>query len=87
MTTSGSQAAYTVQVQFLAGFEITSVTHWIDSRVRVDLQCVNVIAGVLEQAVVGVEHLMRQQIEPLPAQTDPEGRCDTEGDETDQHQN
>lgn len=87
MKTSGSHAAYTVQVQFLAGFETTTVTHWVDSRVRVDLQCVNVITGVLEQAVVGVEHLMRQQIEPLPAQTDPEGRRDTEGDETDQHHN
>lgn len=33
-------------------------THGIDSRVGVDLQCVNVITGVLEQAVVWVQHLM-----------------------------
>lgn len=62
------------------------MTHRVDSRVGVDLQCVNVITGVLEQAIVRVEHLMRQQIEPLPAQKDPEGRQDTEGEEKDRLQ-
>ncbi len=47
---------------------VTTVTHRVDSRVRVDLQCVNVITGVLEEAIVRVQHLMRQQIEPLPAE-------------------
>jgi len=43
-----------------------SVTHGVDGRVGVNLQRVDVIAGVLEQAVVRVEHLVRQQVEPLP---------------------
>lgn len=34
----------------------------VDSRVWVDLQSVDVISGVLKQAVVGVQHLMGQQV-------------------------
>jgi hypothetical protein len=38
-----------------------------DPTVRVDLQSVVVRGGVLEQPVVGVEHLLGQQVEPLPS--------------------
>lgn len=53
---------------FLECFLVTTETHRVDSRVWVYLQRVNVVAGVLEEAVVRVQHLMGQQIEPLPAQ-------------------
>ncbi len=59
---------------------VTSVTHRVDSGVGVYLQRVNVITGVLEQAVVRVQHLMRQQIEPLPAHGRTEVRQEMEGD-------
>lgn len=39
----------------------------VDVRRRIDLQTVVVLVGVLEQAVHGVEHFVRQQQEPLPA--------------------
>lgn len=51
---------------------VTAETHRVDSRVRVYLQRVNVVTGVLEQAVVRVQHLMGQQVEPLPAQRTPQ---------------
>lgn len=38
----------------------------IDARIRVDLQRVNVLTRVQEQAVVRVQHLVGQQVEPLP---------------------
>lgn len=41
-------------------------SYWVDSRVWVNLQSVDIISGVLEQAVVGVQHLMGQQVQPLP---------------------
>ena len=41
------------------------VTYGIDAGVWVDLQCVDVVARILEEAVVGVEHLVREQVEPL----------------------
>lgn len=57
-------------------------SHRVDSRVRVYLQCVNVITGVLEQAVVRVQHLMGQQVEPLPAQKH-RGQVEDGGEKTD----
>lgn len=48
-----------------------SLSHRVDGAVWVDLQGVDVVSGVLEQAVVGVQHLMGQQVQPLPIrQTD-----------------
>lgn len=44
------------------------MTHRVDCRVRVNLESVDVITGVLEQAIVRVQHLMWKQIEPLPGQ-------------------
>lgn len=44
----------------------------IDGRGRVDLQTVVVLAGVFKQTVHGVQHLVGQQEEPLPAE--PEDR-------------
>ena len=41
------------------------VSYRVDSRVWVDLQCVHVISGVLEEAVVRIEHLVREEIDPL----------------------
>lgn len=38
---------------------------WIDSRIRIDLQSVYVFAGVKEEPVVRVEHLVAQQVEPF----------------------
>ncbi len=35
-------------------------SHWINGRIRVDLKCVDIIPRVLEEAIVGIEHLMRQ---------------------------
>lgn len=40
----------------------------VDGGGRVDLQTVVVFAGVLEETVHGVEHLMGQQEEPFPAE-------------------
>lgn len=40
--------------------------YWVDCRVRINLQSVDVISGVLEQAVVGVQHLMGQKVQPFP---------------------
>lgn len=53
-------------------FEMESalVTHGIDGGVGVDLQRVDIVTGVLEQAVIWVQHLMGQQVQPLPAQRD-----------------
>lgn len=45
--------------------KVNQQTYWIDARVRVDLQRVDVVPGVLEQAIVWVEHLMGQKVEPL----------------------
>ena len=39
---------------------------WVDAGCRVDLQGVTVLAGVLEQTVHGVQHLVGQVEEPLP---------------------
>ena len=39
----------------------------IHRRRRVNLQAIITVAGVLEEAVHGVEHLVRQVEEPLPA--------------------
>lgn len=52
---------------FPTWLQVICATHRIDRRVGVNLQSVDVITGVLEQAVVRVQHLMWQQIEPLPA--------------------
>ena len=41
-------------------------TNRVDGGVWVDLQCVDVVCGVLEEAVVRVEHLVAQQVQPLP---------------------
>ena len=37
----------------------------VDSGVRIDLQGVYVIPGVLEEPIVRVEHLVTEQVEPL----------------------
>lgn len=41
-------------------------THGVDGGVGVDLQRVDVVRGVLEQAVIWVQHFMTQQVQPLP---------------------
>ena len=43
------------------------LSHRIDSWVWVDLQCVDIIPWVLEQAIVRIEHFMREEIDPLPS--------------------
>jgi hypothetical protein len=40
---------------------------WVDVRGRINLQTVVVIAGVLKQAVHGVQHVMGQVEKPLSA--------------------
>lgn len=40
----------------------------VDGRGRVDLETVVVLAGVLKKAVHGVQNLVGQQEEPLPAE-------------------
>lgn len=40
---------------------------WVDGRCRVDLQAVVAFAGILEQTVHGVQHLVGQQEEPFSA--------------------
>lgn len=45
---------------------------WVDGGSRVDLQTVVVLAGVFKQTVHGVQDLVGQQEEPLPAE--PEDR-------------
>lgn len=40
----------------------------VDGGGRVDLQTVVVLAGVFEQTVHGVQHLVGQQEEPLPVE-------------------
>lgn len=53
----------------------------VDGGGRVDLQTVVVLAGVFEQTVHGVQHLVGQQEEPLPVERErtshytPEERC------------
>ena len=42
-------------------------THWVDGGVRIDLKSVDVISGVLEESIVWVEHVMAQQVQPLPS--------------------
>ncbi len=39
------------------------------SGVRVDLQSVVVNGGIFEEAVVGIKHLLGEQIEPLTGDT------------------
>lgn len=46
----------------------------VDGGGRVDLQTVVVLAGVLEQTVHGVQDLVGQQEEPLPAGREDTGR-------------
>lgn len=41
----------------------------VDTRLRIDLKGVVVVSRVLKETVVGVEHLMGQQEEPLPGHT------------------
>lgn len=41
-------------------------TNRIDSTVRINLQSVDVISGILKQAVVGVQHFVGQQVQPFP---------------------
>ena len=40
-------------------------TYRVDSRVWIDLESVDIVSRVLEQAIVRVEHLMGQQVEPF----------------------
>lgn len=55
----------------------------VDGGGRVDLQTVVVFAGVFEQTVHGVQHLVGQQEEPLPAEPEHRrrlcrrGRCES----------
>lgn len=53
----GDEAAYEAEVGEVVG---------VDGGGRVDLQAVVALAGVLKQAVHGVQHLVGQQEEPLP---------------------
>lgn len=54
-----------------AGFlSLLPSTHGVDGRVGVDLQCVDVICGVLEEPIIRIQHFMTQQIQPLPANKD-----------------
>ncbi|RUS90107.1 hypothetical protein EGW08_002149, partial [Elysia chlorotica] len=48
--------------------EVRQLTYRVNSRVRVDLQSVDIISRVLKQAVVRVEHLVGQQVEPFSAE-------------------
>lgn len=41
------------------------LTNWVDGRVWVDLECVDIITGILEQPIVRVEHVLTQQVQPL----------------------
>lgn len=45
-------------------------THRVDGGIGVDLQRVDVIGGVLEQAVVRIKHLVTQEVQPLPGGRD-----------------
>ncbi len=47
------------------GWRLRVATNRIDAAVRIDVQRVVVLARVAEEAVVRVEHLLRQQVEPL----------------------
>lgn len=73
----------TSAIKIFCVLSVMTVTHRVDSRVWVYLQRVNVITGVLEQAIVRVQHLMRQQIEPLPARRRIEVRQEMEGEKKD----
>lgn len=42
-------------------------THRVDGRIGVDLQHVDVVGRILEEAVVRIQHFMAQQVQPLPA--------------------
>ena len=35
-------------------------------RVRIDLQCINIIGGILKQPIVGIEQFSGQVMEPVP---------------------
>lgn len=59
-TCHGDEAADEAEVGQVVG---------VDGRGRVDLQTVVALAGVLEQAVHGVEDLVGQQEEPFAART------------------
>lgn len=68
----GDEAADEAEVREVVG---------VDGGSRVDLQAVVVFAGVLEEAVHGVEHLMGQQEEPFPAEGEERSRLNAaEGD-------
>lgn len=47
---------------------------WVDGGGWVDLQTVVVLAGVLEEAVHGVEHLVGQKKKPFPAEGERTGQ-------------
>lgn len=49
-------------------FEVVEML-WIDARCWVDLEGVVVMGRVFEEAVEGIEHLMREQEEKLSAKT------------------
>lgn len=51
---------------WLASVCTCACTHGVDGGVGVDLQRVDVVRGVLEQAVIWVQHFMTQQVQPLP---------------------
>lgn len=58
-THHGDEASNEAEVREVVG---------VDGGGRVDLQTVVVLAGVLKQTVHGVQHLVRQQEEPFPAE-------------------
>lgn len=58
-THHGDEAAYEAEVGEVVG---------VDGGGRVNLQAVVALAGVLKQAVHGIQHFVGQQEEPLPKQ-------------------
>ena len=40
-------------------------TYRVHGRVRVDLQREDIFASVLEKTVIGVKHLVREQVKPF----------------------
>lgn len=61
MTYHGNEASYELEILEVVRVDVGS---------RVDLQTVVIFTSIFKQAVHGVQNLMRQQEEPLPARKD-----------------
>lgn len=60
-----------LQMCLISGQKTLSYSTWhqpyrVDSGVRVDLQGVDIISGILEEPIVWIQHFMGQQVQPLP---------------------